>query len=192
MPWISGNYELTLAEMQNNVDMIHAFFRAQGWTDNAISGMLGNMQAESTINPGRWESGVVNPDRNGFGLVQWTPGSTMINWAESQGLQPDNGTAQCRRIIYELNSGIQYYPTTNFPLTFKEFTESEQPPSYLAATFLYNYERPSDPMSTLLYREQQAGYWYEYITGQVPPEPKPPASGYKIPWIMWMRPLRYE
>ena len=71
MAWISGNRYLSLSEMQNNVDIIHYFFRSAGWTDNAIAAMLGNMQSESTINPGIWEG--LDPYAGGYGLVQWTP-----------------------------------------------------------------------------------------------------------------------
>lgn len=38
-------------EQLNNANLIKSFFEAIGWTLNAICGMLGNMQAESTINP---------------------------------------------------------------------------------------------------------------------------------------------
>lgn len=35
----------------HNANLIKSFFESEGWTLNAICGMLGNMQAESTINP---------------------------------------------------------------------------------------------------------------------------------------------
>ena len=69
MAWISGNRYLSISEMQNNVDILHYFFRSAGWTDNAIAAMLGNMQSESTINPGIWEN--LEPYSGGYGLVQW-------------------------------------------------------------------------------------------------------------------------
>ena len=39
------------AEQQNNANIIRSFFLNEGWTINAICGMLGCMQGESTINP---------------------------------------------------------------------------------------------------------------------------------------------
>ena len=138
MAWISGNRYLSLSEMQNNADIIHYFFRAAGWTDNAIAAMLGNMQSESTINPGIWE-GLV-PYDGGYGLVQWTPYTNYSNWA-GDGWQ-DNGQKEMERIIYELNNGLQWYATTKYDMSFEDFTTSQDTPSYLAQVWLYNYERP--------------------------------------------------
>lgn len=39
------------SEQLNNALLIKSFFENEGWTLNAICGMLGNMQAESTLNP---------------------------------------------------------------------------------------------------------------------------------------------
>lgn len=57
MAWISRNSALTLAEMENNADIVIAYYRGFGINDNTIAGILGNMQAESTINPEREEVG---------------------------------------------------------------------------------------------------------------------------------------
>lgn len=165
MAWISGNRYLSLSEMQNNADIIHYFFRAAGWTDNAIAAMLGNMQSESTINPGIWE-GLV-PYDGGYGLVQWTPYTNYSNWA-GDGWQ-DNGQKEMERIIYELNNGLQWYATTKYDMSFEDFTTSQDTPSYLAQVWLYNYERPQVKPQPI--RSTRANYWYEYITGQEPLQP---------------------
>ena len=39
MPWITGNRYLSMDEMKNNADIMHYFFKSNGWTDNAISAM---------------------------------------------------------------------------------------------------------------------------------------------------------
>lgn len=57
MAWISRNSSLTQAEMENNADIIIAYYRQQNIADETIAGILGNMQAESTINPERQEVG---------------------------------------------------------------------------------------------------------------------------------------
>ena len=49
--------------MENNANMVINFYRNQGVADETIAGILGNMQAESTIQPilnerGRWWSGL--------------------------------------------------------------------------------------------------------------------------------------
>ena len=53
---ISSNKYLTQKEMQENVNEIYTYLNGKGWTTNAIAGLLGNMQRESTINPGLWQS----------------------------------------------------------------------------------------------------------------------------------------
>ena len=40
-----------MEQMQVNASYIWAYLQAQGWTLNAVAGMLGNMQSESAINP---------------------------------------------------------------------------------------------------------------------------------------------
>lgn len=42
---------LTTSQMQVNARYLYGALNAKGWTLNAISGMLGNMQSESSINP---------------------------------------------------------------------------------------------------------------------------------------------
>lgn len=42
---------LNLEKMQINATYIWTALGAEGWTLNAVAGILGNMQSESTINP---------------------------------------------------------------------------------------------------------------------------------------------
>lgn len=42
---------LTMEQMKVNASYIARYLQGQGWTINAIAGMLGNMQSESAINP---------------------------------------------------------------------------------------------------------------------------------------------
>ena len=57
MSWISRNGALTQAEMENNADIIISYYRGIGINDKTIASVLGNMQAESSINPERQEVG---------------------------------------------------------------------------------------------------------------------------------------
>lgn len=156
--WISKDGPLTIEEMKTNASNIWAFFKPKGWTLNAVSAMLGNMQSESSINPGRWESDNVGNMDNGFGLVQWTPARNYIDWA---GTNYKEGTRQCERIIYELENGIQWYATSSYDLTFEEFSKSTLTPRYLAMAFINNYERPLDTNQPI--RGDQAEFWYNYL-----------------------------
>ena len=72
---ISNNKYLSQGEMESNAKEIYTYLSDKGWTLNAISGLLGNMQRESTINPGLWQSLKEGNYSGGYGLVQWTPAS---------------------------------------------------------------------------------------------------------------------
>lgn len=160
---ISGNRYLTLEEMQNNAKYIYSYLIKKGWTLNAIAGMLGNMQTESTINPGIWQDLNEGNTAGGFGLVQWTPATNLITWAYALSLDHTKMDTQIWRIEWELENGVQYFPTDAYPESFAEFKESTADPYYLGMAFLANYERPADPNQPA--RGEQAAYWYTYLSG---------------------------
>lgn len=164
---------LTEAEMKVNAVYIYSALLAEGWTINAIAGMLGNMQAESSLNPGRWQSDDPFNLSLGFGLVQWTPSSKYTNWCADQGLtDPTQMDHNLARIKYEVENGLQWISTTTYGFSFKEFTKSTRSVSDLAKAFLLNYERPADQtQSVQIYRASLAEQWYTILTGQTPSQP---------------------
>ena len=157
-----SNRYLSLNQMTSNAQYILNYLRARGWTKNAVCGMLGNMQTESTINPGLWQNFNENNMNVGFGLVQWTPASKYIDWANRNCLYYLNIDSQLQRLLYEVNNGGQWYATSNYNMTFTQFTKSTKSVSYLAGAFIYNYERPGS-YSTLATRQSQATYWYNNL-----------------------------
>lgn len=162
MPWISGNRYLSIDEMTVNAQEIMNQLTSRGWTKNAVAGMLGNMQTESTINPGVWES--LSPNvNNGYGLVQWTPATKLISWAESEGLDYTSGDAQLQRIDWEVVNNQQWIATSLYPMSFQEFKVSTLTPEYLAQVFIRDYERPRNPNQPI--RSTQARYWYDNLEG---------------------------
>ena len=82
-PLYSTNAYLSLSQMRGNAQYVMDLFQARGWSKNAIAAMLGNMQVESTINPGLWQGFDEFDYDGGYGLVQWTPASKYIDWAAS-------------------------------------------------------------------------------------------------------------
>lgn len=147
-----------------NARYITSFLIAKGWTLNAIAGLLGNMQAESSLNPGRWQSEDVGNVEGGYGLVQWTPASKYLNWCYDNLLtDPSEMDNNLNRIIYEVNVGIQWIATDTYNFSFEEFTKSTQSPEYLASAFLKNYERAGVEVEDV--RRNNAKTWYEFITG---------------------------
>ena len=188
---------LTQEQMEVNATYIYSYLSAKGWSINAIAGILGNMQHESAINPGRWEGNDVG-NGPGYGLVQWTPYTNYTNWCSTQGYSdPSEMDNNLSRIIYELENGLQYIKTSNYPESFSEFTKSNQSPYYLACAFAWNYERSAVVLwGTEAEREAlrqlrggSANKWYTYLTGVEPSDPTPTpgvtTKKKKFNWILF-------
>ena len=183
---------LTTAEMQVNATYLYNVLTTyMGWSTNAVAAILGNMQAESSINPGRWQSDIVGNTSGGYGLVQWTPATKYFDMVQYFGGEDDDPSTMDHNIdmiLFEVTNNRQWISTSAYPLSFSEFTTSEESPSYLAKAFLLNYERPADQSESVqAFRASLAERWYRYITsGDFPdiPEPDTPKkkkkSGYNF------------
>lgn len=166
---------LTWEEMKTNATYFFHYITLQypAWTKQAIAAMLGNIQSEGALNPAQWEYGKGKRPTSGYGLVQWTPSTKFTEWATSLGYALTAIGSQIERLEFERSSGIQYYKTAAYPETFTQFLASTKSADYLAAAWLYNYERPKDPAATVAKRKRQALVWYEFITGEAPEPPDP-------------------
>ena len=167
------SHALSYEQEQLNATYIWQSLGRRGWTKNAVAAMLGNMQSESSINPGRWEGNVVggDPYQHGYGLVQWTPYTKYTEWAPQNGYSDySEMDANLARIEYEVANEIQWIATSAYPMTFAEFKASEDSPYNLAMAFLANYERPADPDQPQ--RGEQAQAWFEYLGGITPTKKK--------------------
>lgn len=169
MSWISGNRYLSLSEMKNNARIVRDYLRSRGWTLNAVSGLLGNMEVESTINPGIWQSLNEGNMSGGFGLVQWTPATNFTSWAEEKGYSIDDGYAQLRWINEETTSFGQWISTSDYPMTFEEFKTSTASVGDLASAFLKNFERAG--VEAEAERIGNAQFWYLYLSANDPENP---------------------
>lgn len=175
MAWIQGNRYLSAAEQQNNALIIKQTLSGKGWSLNAIAGLLGNMESESTINPGIWQSLNENNMSGGFGLVQWTPATNFTEWADANGHTWTDGDAQLVWIDERTTQVGQWIPTTDYPLSFEDFKVSSETPEYLASAFLKNFERAGVEVEQE--RRSQARSWYTYITdGSTPDNPDTPSN----------------
>ena len=179
----SSNY-LTYNQMKVNAEYIYKALKDKGWTLNAVAGMLGNMQRESTLNPGIWQNNDVGNTSLGYGLVQWTPATKYIDWLlpGSDASTMDNNIS---RILYELENNLQWISTELYPMTFEEFTKSTGRPEDLASVFLYNYERAG--ISAENERRENALNWYLYLGGIIPPYEVKPR---RFPWVIYANKLR--
>ena len=188
MAWISRSGALTQSEMENNADIIINYYRSLGINDKTIAAILGNMQAESSINPERQEVG-----GQGYGLVQWTPVTVLQNHCATLGLSPyNNGDVQLQVIISEILNHLgvgEWYTTQAFiqnyynsgatsdmiGITGQQFLDNQMnwTPDKLAVMFMAGYERPSyDPnVNHYQTRMQNALNWFTYMGGIIPPTP---------------------
>lgn len=175
--WIAPETRaLTQTEMEHNAAIFTRLGRQKGWSDNAIAALLGNLEAESSINPARWQSDLVGDLEAGFGLAQWTPATKIRDWIVSYYGNTDynNGDYQTERFAYEAEHGLQYFQnegyTYNQPSTFSEWlTSTTYDAEYLAKSFLHNYERPADQSASVEdYRASLASKWYAFIQGSLP------------------------
>lgn len=183
MSWVARdtvlNPNMTPAEQENNVNIIAAFFRATGWTDNAIAAMCGNMQTESYLNPAQWQHNMNYSMAGGFGLVQWTPATKLSDYLGADWRTDYDG--QLDRIRYEWDTEQQWMYTE--PMTFHQFAASTQAVDYLAQVFLRNYENPEDWQASVSIRQANARRWFEYLGGTPTPSGNIPIwLLFKIRW----------
>lgn len=83
---LSGGAADQEVQGMNEVEsQVASFFREKGLDDLQIAAIMGNMYAESGMNPGSEEGGGTNA--NGIGLCQWTNGrhTNLVNYAKSVG-----------------------------------------------------------------------------------------------------------
>ena len=138
----------------------------QGFTKNAACGVLGNMQQESGINPGIWQS--TNNISLGYGLVQWTPATVFLNRAVETNVLSAATAAAVNALTNSNPSALMnaelscllwcctsrgdfFKPTaggsmdhTGVRLSFSEFKTSTLDAGKLAIVFHAHYERSAD------------------------------------------------
>lgn len=171
---VVSNQYLTKEEMTINAQYILDYLAPKGWSKNAVCGMLGNMETESTINPGLWEGRDFGNPSVGYGLVQWTPSTKYTSWAVANGYSITDIDGQLDRLDYELANGIQWIATSDYPLSFEEFKVSNETPEFLAQAFLRNYERPKNQNQPN--RSTQARYWFNVLVGEAVSYPAFPTT----------------
>ena len=178
---------LNQSQMEVNATYLYNALTSRGWSINAIAGILGNMQAESSINPGRWQGNNVGVGP-AYGIVQWDPFTKYTNWATSQGLDPSAMDSNISRIDYEIANNLQWIATPQYNFSFQEFTTSNETPEYLASAFLKNYERAGVEVEEE--RRTNARNWYEYLGGITPTPTPTKKRNNKFKWVLYARKLR--
>lgn len=164
---------LTETQINGNVDAFAAYFDGY-MTLEAMAGILGNIQRESQLNPGQLEGGKGGSKDYGYGLIQWTPGSIIVNWSGARGLNWYDGDVQCYRIKCEgeaiEGAGGTWLTTSEYPYSWTEFcalTDSAE------ACKAYLAERERAGVAALEERLEYTAHWAEYL-GAHPPVKKLP------------------
>lgn len=153
-------------EAKNNANEFAVYFRSRGYTIEAISGMLGNVDYESYLNPGQGQIG----SGSGLGLIQWTPSTQLTNYVTGNWY---DGNVQCDVIDKEIFNvapfNDRWLPGGGFHYNgfqFSQLTDVQE----ASDAYFYQRERPGD--TTYIRRREIAAYWYEYFEGH-PPTPHP-------------------
>lgn len=160
----SGDSEQAI---QNAWEIYNYFFENDLMSLEAVCGLVGNICAESHINP--WQEQVGG---TGFGLIQWTPPTALTDVFQEE---LPLGSAQCSLIYNEImdnrvwGEGARWIPTSTYPYTGQEFCRLG---SIEIATRAYFAERERGTWSDS--RITWANYYWEVFTGQPPVPPTPP------------------
>ena len=140
-----------------NAQKVWNALKGEGFTDYAIAGILGNMYAESGVEPATTEVG----GGGGYGLVQWTPKSKLTTYANSVGKSADALSTQVEFLVKQLKGTTTIFPDTAAYapiMAAKSVNEATE-------VFLNLYERAG--VSNLAKREQAAqGYYDEFHTSK--------------------------
>lgn len=172
----------------NEIENLNALYQAKAtaWTDGAIAGLLANMQNESSVNPNRWEGDTpygttVGGIPGGYGLVQWTPYTNIINvlkimtgesgqpiWTEKDSDPTVLGNAECQQIFAEYCQGQQWIAVDGVSWetwAHSDAYDSASGASTAAMIFQQDYERPFkvDPnrgvLATQIYQKIKDENW---------------------------------
>lgn len=181
MAWITPQRELTISEMQQNALEIWNWWHAapRYYSLESCAALLGNMQAESTINPAQYERGHgnftdVETWSYGFGLIQWTPCRQYYSAMNNVGLSIIYPNDQLAWLDYESVPGRGYYfMNPNYSYRFwnwYDFRYADNPADVedLAICYMWSRERPAYSESSIRARRENARYWYTFLGGHTP------------------------
>lgn len=180
--WIATDQYLPQNNRDDNAILIANYLTGLGWTREAVAGILGNMDVESTMNPALIENRGYHTliDNNtclgvssnlGVGLVQWTGDTTtppvgqkLASFAIRYNMNWYDGACQCFRLQRECDTDIQFDHGTvdGEQWDWQIFIASNEQPEQLAKVWWMLYERGG---SDLVTRQQKARYYYDIIPG---------------------------
>lgn len=209
----TGAYARDSAEAISNATEIKTYLLSEGWTLNAICGMLGNNGYEGGYNPWRWQNDIIL-DRytaetyegfdHGYGMYGWTPSNRYINsvsatypgYAPNCSDTPGNASDGQAQVYWVAHRPDQFFPARYSPYQswtdFNDYITSTYSAEFLAELWMYNWEKPAEQyaISTKAGRRAEGKYWWDYFEGGPtppdPPVPPPIIKPKKFKWWMYM------
>ena len=176
-------FGLNKQQQEANAEYIYNYLSNEGWSINAICGLLGNIQQESQMNPGAWQIGFEDNKSSsncGYGLIQFTPaedflpkiGFSIDNIDEYAERKPGElidlqlkyliSSCQPDQYVWLSEMGVNIYGSP-YEMAFDEFITSSNSPGELALVFHGHYERSAADEFTQNNRVEYANYWYNYF-----------------------------
>ena len=143
----------------SNAQYIWRTLLADGMSEQAAAGVLGNLQQESGLDPK-----LVQPDGPGMGLVQWSRGERwdgpggLVPWAQAHNLDEWSLQTQVTWMLREMHQGWGSFDLAHF----KTMTDVVEATIYFHDT----YEVSAD--SAEFVRSTRGGYaldWYRQLHG---------------------------
>lgn len=179
--------EISQEQQNRNAYDVGIHMRNQGWNFVATCALLGNMEAESGINPDKeqYGSGI------GFGMVQFDGSAyplvgsptnngreyvkRLCRWALGSDAGYNTVVKQCQLINYVMYNG-QYLPTSQYPQSADQFKKWSGSLTDAVYAFLRNFERAGIEHADV--RIAAAQKWYNNLklddpAPNVTPKPQP-------------------
>ena len=161
---------------------IWEFLKGKGLNDYAVAGLMGNLQAESALNPKNLQNSYQSKlgftdesytaavdrgsysnfvhDSAGYGLAQWTFWSrkqNLLNYAKSKGCSIGDLTMQLEFLWSELQGYKTVISTLRSARSVREASDA----------VLTGYEKPADQSETVKQRRAKMGQaFYDDFAGQ--------------------------
>lgn len=135
------------------------FFVADGYSKEAVAGMMGNVQHESGFESDKIEQTPGPTNGEGYGLIQWSyeRKTRLINEAKEQGKKPNDIQFQLEFLKIELDERWNWIDN-GYPFEkFKKTTDIE----WATNAFCWAFERPNRDLANIAGRITYAHKYYK-------------------------------
>ena len=136
-----------------NAAKIFFHLTSKGLSRAGACGVLGNIQAESSFNPGieEYATGI------GYGICQWSFGrrTNLENYAKKKKKKKSDLTLQCDFLLLEL--------TTSYKSLYSSLCSTTISVEKAADKFVRDFERPANVSYTSKWRQKYAEAWLEKL-----------------------------